>query len=686
MNGRLIGLVATMILLLGAGVYWFALKLRIHSASDVDTTPGSHATPERRKSSDHPAQTTGETPDGGGTRSSFIPGVRYRPHALPLDPSGFRAVLFAVKPWKPDATLREIADHWNHGGYRGVAMVDQQLADPKLTRNGLFSLLYLKANLLSYEGEVKQAYEVLERLRSLVESDDLLAQSALGTVIYLQGVTALRRGENENCLSCLGDSACLLPIAASAVHTNPFGSRLAIRHFTEYLRQFPENLEVRWLLNLAHMTLGEYPEKPDQSFRLDLSRFFHSEFDIGQFREVSHRLGLGDRLNQSGGAIMDDFDNDGLLDIVITCHDPTQSMAFYHNVGDGTFADRTKEAGVADQLGGLVCYQADYDNDGLLDIFIPRGAWHEWAMRPSLLHNLGGGRFADVTQQAGLLDPVNSNAAAWADFDNDGLVDLFVACERQHHRLYRNKGDGTFEDVAARAGLHSDPARFAKGCTWLDYDNDGFPDLFINNNFDDARLYHNERDGRFVEVTTSQGIDGPKGFSCWSWDFDNDGWLDIFAVYYNLPIDDVLRGMLGQSVDQPGNRLYRNLQGKGFQDVTVAAGLDPVLRQHGVQLRGFRQRRLPRHVSGHRRAQLRLPGPQPDDEERRRETVRRYLLILADRAPPEGPRRGLRRLGPRRRRQPVRRDGRRRQRRQVSQPPLPEPRSGESLADHQVGR
>ena len=308
---------------------------------------------------------------------------------------------------------------------------------------------------------------------------------------------------------CQGDSACLLPIAASAVHTRPDGSRLAIRHFTEYLDQFPDNLEVRWLLNLAHMTLAEYPDKVDPRFRLDLSGFFHSEFDIGRFREISHPAGLGDRMNQSGGAIMDDFDNDGLLDILITCHDPTQSMAFYRNAGDGTFADRTKEAGVADQLGGLVCYQADYDNDGLLDVFIPRGAWHNWAMRPTSAAQPGGGRFEDVTRQAGLMDPVNSNAAAWADYDNDGRVDLFVACEKQDNRLYRNKGDGTFEEVAARAGVKGDPERFAKGCSWLDYDNDGFPDLFVNNFIDDARLYHNERDGRFVEVTTSKGIDGP---------------------------------------------------------------------------------------------------------------------------------------------------------------------------------
>jgi hypothetical protein len=585
MNGRIIGLAAAILFLCGGSACWFALGLPIPWGAG-GSRPG-----ETRGTSDR-AHPPGDTIAGASARRGvgggpFIPGVRYRPHALPIDQSGFNAALFAVEPWKPDASLEEIARHWGRPGYRGVEMVDRQLADPQLTRNNRFSLLYLKATLLGYEGEAERAYRVLGELRSLVEGDDELAQSALGTVIYLQGVMAMRLGENENCLMCRGDSACLLPIATSAVHTSPRGSRWAIGHFREYVEEFPDVLEVRWLLNLAYMTLGEYPEKVDPRYRLDLDRFFHSEFDIGAFRDISHEVGLGDRINLSGGAIMDDFDNDGLLDIVVTCSDPTRSMAFFRNAGDGTLVERTKEAGLADQLGGLVCYQADYDNDGFLDIFIPRGAWHNWPMRPSLLHNRGDGRFADVTHQAGLLAAVNSNAAAWADYDNDGWIDLFIACERQDHRLYRNKGDGTFEEVAARAGVKGDPERFAKGCTWLDYDNDGFPDLFINNLRDVARLYHNERDGRFVEVTTSQGIDGPRGFSCWSFDYDNDGWLDIFAVYYDRQMDEVVRGILGMPTDRPGNRLYRNLQGKGFQDVAVAAGLEPLYASMGSNFADF---------------------------------------------------------------------------------------------------
>ena len=278
----------------------------------------------------------------------------------------------------------------------------------------------------------------------------------------------------------------------------------------------------------------------------------------------------------------------GLLDIVVTCHDPTEAMAFYRNRGDGTFEDRTVQAGIRDQLGGLVCYQADFDNDGRLDVFIPRGAWFDYPIRPTLLHNNGAGGFTDVTREAGLLDPVNSNAAAWGDFDNDGWIDLFVACERQQNRLYRNRGDGCFDQVAAAAGVEGEPSRRAKGCTWLDYDNDGFPDLFVNNLEDTGRLYHNERDGRFTEVTLEMEINGPvEGFACWAWDFDNDGWLDIFAASAKRDLSACVKSMIGEPHGLSTGRLFHNVHGQRFEDRTKQAGVDGVYAVMGCNFADF---------------------------------------------------------------------------------------------------
>jgi FG-GAP-like repeat/ASPIC and UnbV len=519
--------------------------------------------------------------------SPSVSRLRFEPRRLALDVSGFSAFGAIIKPWKPDASLEEVRTAWHRLGYRGVDFVDEKLLTADRSKGEHLFLMLTKSVFLNSEGEAEKAYQVLEELRAIVSSEDRFAVPLLGDMIYFQGVTALRRGENDNCIMCRGESSCILPISPAAIHTNPTGSRLAIKHFTEYLKQHANDLEIRYLLNIAHMTLGEYPDKVDPVYRLNLDHFFHSEFNIGKFRDVGHLVGVN-RYNQAGGAIMDDFDNDGLLDLVVTSFDASQPVGYYHNKGDSTFEERGKEAGVTDQLGGLVCYQADYNNDGLLDVYIARGAWLPHPIRPSLLRNNGAGGFTDVTKEAGLLDPHNSNSAAWADYDNDGWVDLFVGCEQKYQRLYHNKGDGTFEEVANKAGLRGDVPRFCKGCTWTDFNNDGYPDLFQNNLDRTGILYRNNRDGTFTDVSGSMDIDGPKaGFSCWTWDYDNDGWLDIFATSYDRTLGDVVKGMMGLPHTRYSNRLFRNLNGKGFENVTRPAGLDMVFATMGSNYGDF---------------------------------------------------------------------------------------------------
>ncbi len=517
-----------------------------------------------------------------------VPPGELRPRNQVLDDSGYGAVNQFLRPWRPDARLSEVAREWAGIGSRGVAMTDAQLAEPGRDRSGDVRLQIKRASFQLYDGDAVGSYETITRLRASVETDPRAARHSLTTLIFLQGVAAMRRGENDNCIACRGETSCIVPISPAAVHMNPAGSRLAIKHFNEYLELFPDDLGVRWLLKIAHMTLGEPSDDGDPRFHRAIDRFFHSEFDIGAFRDKSHEAGLGGRFNQSGGAIMDDFDGDGLLDIVVTATDPTEPMAYYRNRGDGSFEDRSAAAGVTDQLGGLVCYQADYNNDGWLDIFIPRGAWFPGPIRPTLLENNGAGGFTDVTRRAGLLDPVNSNGAAWGDFDNDGWIDLFVACEHQQNRLYHNRGDGMFEDVAVHAGVAGEPSRWAKGCTWIDYDNDGFQDLFVNNLADSGRMYHNDGDGRFTETTLEVGVTGPdKGFACWAWDFDNDGWLDIFAASSDRDLDSIIKGMIGKPTGHATGKLFRNVHGEEFEDRTKEAGLASVFAPMGCNFADF---------------------------------------------------------------------------------------------------
>lgn len=505
----------------------------------------------------------------------------------PVDCSGLQNVAATLDRWPPSAPLQQVSDAWRDIGYRNIEAIDRILAESTPNEAARFSALFSKAVYLNYEGEPKQAYTVLAEIRALLEDRREMARSWLYTIVYVQGVTALRRGENDNCILCRGESSCILPIARAALHTNPEGSRLAIGHFSEYLEQFPDDLEVRWLLNVAHMTLGEHPQLVDRRFLLSLDHFRQCEFDIGRFRDIGHLVGVN-RLNLSGGAIMDDFDNDGLLDIAVTSNDASMSMALYRNTGSGRFEECTAAAGVTEQLGGLYCVQADFNNDGFMDVYIPRGAWISLPIRPSLLQNNGDGTFSDVTEKAKMLVPVNSNSAAWADYDNDGQIDLFVSCEAQPSRLFRNRGDGAFQEVARAAGLGQDDHPLCKGAAWIDIDNDGYSDLFVDFLSSKSRLFRNNRNGTFSDVTAAWHVDGPMtGFSCWAWDYDNDGWLDLFASSFDRTLADIVKGLLGEPHERNSNRLYHNRHGEYFEDVTQKAGLDMVFATMGSNFGDF---------------------------------------------------------------------------------------------------
>jgi hypothetical protein len=395
----------------------------------------------------------------------------------------------------------------------------------------------------------------------------------------LLGLCALRRGEIENCLECVGPSSCIYPIEGAAVHKQQAGSREAIKQFAAYLRENPGDLRLRWLLNVAYMTLGEYPGKVPPEYLIPLDGF-RSKIDIGRFENVAPLVGLGARgLNDAGGSVFDDFNGDDLPDLFTTSIDVDRGASLFVNRGDGTFENRSDVAGLDSQVYVLNLTRADYDNDGNPDVLLMRGAWED-PSRLTLLRNKGGGVFEDVTLASGLGDPMSTESSAWGDYDNDGWVDLFVCGEfnkdapQGHCRLYHNQRDGTFKDVAESAGVIND--RYSKGSAWGDYDGDGRLDLFVSNMGQPVRLYHNEGDGKFKDVAPELGVTGgEKAFSCWFWDYDNDGWLDLFVNDYNAGLAAVVAHYLGIEVKDAGHpHLYRNLGGKGFKDVSRDVGLD----------------------------------------------------------------------------------------------------------------
>jgi hypothetical protein len=401
---------------------------------------------------------------------------------------------------------------------------------------------------LLYEETPRQAIEHLTEALQLFSRADAGMTDAVNETTFWLAVACLRLGETENCCASYSSQSCILPIRGSGIHTKKQGSRQAIKYFIDILenssqRPGPDSKDngALWLLNIAYMTLGEYPDHVPEKYRIP-PKFFQSEVEFPEFENVAPKLGLN-TYNHAGGAIVDDFDNDDYLDILTSSSDPTLQTRFFHNNRDGTFTERTKEAGLVGMYGGLNMVQADYNNDGNLDVYILRGAWlEEFGQHPnSLLRNNGNGTFTDVTFEAGLGHVhYPSKTAAWADYDNDGDLDLFVANEDSPSiaapcQLFRNNGDGKFTDVAKQAGVQS--RKFSMGTVWGDYDNDRFPDLFLAGGRPPISLFHNNGNGTFTDVAKPLGLTGPVNmFPVWFWDFDNDGVLDIYVSTSTLGI------------------------------------------------------------------------------------------------------------------------------------------------------
>ena len=181
--------------------------------------------------------------------------------------------------------------------------------------------------------------------------------------------------------------------------------------------------------------------------------------------------------------------------------------------------------------------------------------------------------FEDVTDRAGLGGPAHrTQSAAWADYDGDGHLDVFLANEFSFSQLFRNRGDGTFEDVTVKAGMRF--RSLTKGVTWGDVDNDGRPDLYVSNFGERNLLFVNRGDGTFAEVGRERGVAEPTySFTTWFWDYDNDGWLDLLAVTLLQTVDEVAREYLGQPQQDETLRVYRNRGDGSFEDATAALGL-----------------------------------------------------------------------------------------------------------------
>ena len=453
-------------------------------------------------------------------------------------------------------------------------------------------------------GRPQEALQELDRAAMMLRQEGKAGDAELARKFDVQRATYnLRLGEQQNCLTNHTVDSCLLPIRGEGIYKDQQAPRAAIEIYTRLLQQSPDDLSYRWLLNLAYQTIGDYPDGVPERWRLP-AQIFSSDYEIPRFFDVAMRAGVADR-QLSGGVVLEDFNGDGLLDVMTSSWGVSDQLRYFQSLGDGTFADRTVEAGLEGLTGGLNLIHADYDNDGRPDVLVLRGAWQDkWGDYPnSLLRNRPDGVFKDVTVEAGLLRFRPTQTAAWGDFDNDGLLDLFVGNESQRETfscaLYRNNGDGTFTDIARDVGLKH--RGFVKAAVWGDYDNDGLIDLYLSQLFAPNVLYRNlgptpgedhtpllrAKSWRFEDVTETAGVGLPiKSFPAWFFDYDNDGWLDLmvatFADFTASSLETVVAEYLDLPSDAERCRLYRNRGDGTFEDVSREMKMDRALLAMGA--------------------------------------------------------------------------------------------------------
>ncbi len=511
-------------------------------------------------------------------------------------------------------------------------------------------------------GKNEQAIMEFEQLLQTATEAKADPQS-LDQIKKLLALCYVRIGETSNCIERFNEASCILPIQGKGVYNDQIGSRMAIRLYEEMLVENPNDYEAIWMLNFAYMTVGEYPKKVPKQFLVPPS-FFESDYDLPAFKNIAQEVGVG-TVALSGGTCVEDFNNDGLLDIMASSWGMNDQLRYFESDGNGHFTEKTDAAKLTGLTSGLNLQHADYDNDGFMDLLVLRGAW--WQAQGnipnSLIKNNGDGTFTDVTIQAGLLSFAPTQTAAWADFNNDGWLDLFIGNEsamefKNPCEFYLNNQDGTFTDITKQVGLGTYQA-YVKGVTAGDVNNDGWQDLYISTLTSNNMLLLNQttQPGAmpvFMDATERAAVNQPfGGFATWMFDFNNDGWLDIFAgsygsstgalaaeaatlnsqgkhiggtphLYINdgktgkdaphftditkqVGLDDALfvMGSNFGDLDNDGwldfylgtgapslsavvpNKMYRNNEGKGLQDVTTAGGFGILQKGHAVGFGDF---------------------------------------------------------------------------------------------------
>ena len=445
------------------------------------------------------------------------------------------------------------------------------------------------ANEMLNAGYTQQSIDQYNDVLYTIDSLKINPPESFMTAIQdLLAITHFRHGEETNCLDGHNAESCIMPIRGAGIHRNKNNAEIAINIYKSLLEKNPKDYVYRWLINLAYMVKGDYPDKVPHRWLIPQLTPSDS-ITFPEFTEIAESAGL-DHISLAGGSIADDFDGDGLIDIMVSSWGLDNQLHYFKNMGNRGFEDQTESANLIGITGGLNMVHGDYDNDGWVDVFVLRGGWFgEDGNHPnSLLKNNGNGTFTDVTISTNIYSEHPTQTASWGDFNNDGWLDLFIgneSTEGSNHisELYQNNGDGTFFEVAQAHNINA--IGFIKAVIWGDINNDGFLDLYISRLGEPNLLFQNsgpENNYHFKEISKKSGVTEPlNSFPAWFWDFNNDGWEDIWVSGYDNSSGHVAMDYLGLKHDGESPRLYQNNKDGTFTDVTKKANLDHPLLTMG---------------------------------------------------------------------------------------------------------
>ena len=407
---------------------------------------------------------------------------------------------------------------------------------------------------------------------------------------FFKALSLFRIDERTCCYDNFKADSCVFPIIDEGYLFPTDNIKKANEIWGELLANEPWDYRSKWMFNLSSHLIGNAVE-----------RRLRSVFDVkkgdGKTALNLETSNLSKKMNLNceglaGGVIVADFDQNGLPDVFRTSWYFDHNCQLFLQTERGRFVDRTAQFGLQGEVGGLNCVSTDYNNDGYLDIFILRGGWlDELGLLPnSLLKNVNGERFENVSMETGLTSAYPSHSAVWADFNNDGWLDVVIGNESRNgefpSEIYLNDAGTAFVEHSNATGLNVNA--FVKGLTAADYDNDGDADLFFSVFGGDNQIFKNHLvetgELKFENASILANVSRPRySFSCMFFDYNNDGFEDLFVGGYgSSSVSEACRAYLGLNVKSGISVMYKNMGDGTFKDVTREVGLKNIFNVMGL--------------------------------------------------------------------------------------------------------